>query len=75
MSKVMKKPCNERLMIWKSNFDRQNRSGPLPALMSLPMMKKILYTDNDLELHQANPSPIRMSIFTKGNARALLAKE
>ena len=39
--------------------------------MSLPMMKKILYIDNGLELHQANPSPVRKSIFTKGNAGAL----
>ena len=71
----MKKPCNERLMIWKSNFVGQNSSGLLPYLMSFPMMKKILHIDNGLELHQANPSPVRKSIFTKGNVGALLAKE
>ena len=27
--------------------------------MSPPMMKKILYTDRGLELHQANPSPMK----------------
>ena len=42
--------------------------------MSPPMMKKILYTDRGLELHQVNPSPVKKSIFAKGNAGALLAK-
>ena len=42
--------------------------------MSLPMMKRILYTGNALELHETNLSPVRMSIFTKGNAGALLTK-
>ena len=75
MSKVMREPCNERLMIWKSNSVGQNRSSTLLTLMSLQMMKRILYTGNALELHQANLSPGRMSIFTKRNAGALLTKE
>ena len=59
----------------KNNSVGQNRSSTLPALMSRPMMKKILYIDNGLELYQANISPVRMSIFTKGNVEALLIKE
>ena len=72
---IMIKPCNERLMILKSNSIEHNRNNPFPTLMSPLMMKMILYTDRDLELHQANPSPVRKSIFTKRNAGALLAKE
>ena len=75
MSNMMIKSCNERLMTRRSNSVKHNRSDPFPALMSLPMMKKILYTDKSLELHQANPSPVRKSIFTEGNVEALLAKE
>ena len=59
----------------KNNSVEHNRSDPLPALMSPPTMKKTLYTDRDLEPHQANPSPVRKSIFIEGNAEALLAKE
>ena len=70
MSKVMIKSCDER-----SNSIKHNRSDPLPTLMSLPMMKMILYTDRGLKLHQTSPSPVRKSIFTEGNAGALLAKE
>ena len=72
---TMIKPCNERLMIWRSNFVEHNRNDPLLALMSPPKMKKILYTNRGLELHKVNPSPVRKSIFTKGNIGALLAKE
>ena len=75
MSNMMIKSCNERLMTRRSNFVKHNRSDPFLALMSLPMMKKILYTDRSLELHQVNPSPVRKSIFIEGNVEALLAKE
>ena len=40
---TMIKPCNERLMSWRSNFVEHNRNDPLLALMSPPKMKKILY--------------------------------
>ena len=46
-----------------------------PILMSLPMMKRILYTSNVLELHQANLFLVRMCIFTKGNVGVPLTKE
>ena len=43
--------------------------------MSPSMTKKILYIDRGLELHQANPSPVKKNIFIERNAGALLAKE
>ena len=52
----------------KKQLRQAQQKCPLLALMSLPMMKKILYTDNSLELHQANLSLVRKSIFTKRNA-------
>ena len=75
MSKVMKKRCNERLMTEKSNSIGRNRSGSLLALMSLPMMKMTLYTDNGLELHPASLSLVRKSIFTKENVGVPFARE
>ena len=59
----------------KKQLVKHNRNDPLPALMSPLLMKKILYTNKGLELHQANPSPVKKSIFIKGNAGVLLAKE
>ena len=59
----------------KKQLRQAQQKCPLLALMSLPMMKKILYTDNSLELHQANLSLVRKSIFTKRNAGVLLIKE
>ena len=69
------KPCNERLMTWRSNSIEHNRSDPLPALMSLPMIKRTLFTDGGQELHQANPCPMIKSAFIEENAEALLVKE
>ena len=43
--------------------------------MSLPMMKRTLFTDRGQELHQANPYPMIKSAFTEENAEALLVKE
>ena len=57
-SEIIIKPCNERLMTWRSNSVEHNRSDPLPTLMSFPMMKKTLCTYRGQELHEANPSPI-----------------
>ena len=57
-NKMIIKPCNERLMTWWSNSIEHNRSDPLPASMSLPMIKRTLFTDRGQELYQANPSPI-----------------
>ena len=59
----------------KKQLRQAQQKCPLLALMSLPMMKKILFTDNSLELHQANLSLVRKSIFTKRNAGVLLTKE
>ena len=59
----------------KKQLRQAQQKCPLLALMSLSMMKKILYTDNSLELHQANLSLVRKSIFTKRNAGVLLTKE
>ena len=69
------KTMQQEMMIWRSNSIEHNRNDPLPTLMSPLMTKKILYTDRGLELHQANPSPVKKSIFIERNARALLAKE
>ena len=75
ISKVMKKLCSERLMIYRGNFVDHNGSNPLPALMFLLMTKKILSTDNGQELHLVGLFPVRRSIFTKGNAGLHLAGE
>ena len=64
------KPCNERLMTWRSNSIEHNRSDPLPALMSLPMIKRTLFTDRGQEIHQANPSPMMKSALTEEIGRA-----
>ena len=37
--------------------------------------KETLYIDRGLERHKVNPSPVRKSIFTEGNAEAPLTKE
>ena len=59
----------------KKKLCRAKQKWSLPSLMSLPMMKKTLYTDNGLELHPASLSLVRKSIFTKGNAGVLFARE
>ena len=69
--KMIIKPCNERLMTWWSNSIEHNRSDPLPAPMSLPMIKRTLFTDRGQELHQANPSAMMKSAITGENAEAL----
>ena len=69
------KPCNERLMNWRSNSIEHNGSDPLSALMFLPMMKMTLFTDRGRELHQPNPSPMMKSASIEENAEALLVKE
>ena len=40
MRETIIKPCNKRLMIWRSNSVEHNRNDPLPALMSPSMMNK-----------------------------------
>ena len=69
------KPYNKRLMTWRINSIEHNKSDPLPAPMSLPMMKRTLFIDRGQDLHQANPSPMIKSVITKENTEALLAKE
>ena len=69
------KPCNKRLMTWRSNSIEHNRSEHLPAPMSLPMMKRTLFIDKGQELHQANPSPTMKNALTEENVEVLLAKE
>ena len=59
----------------RGNFVEHNGSNPLPALMFLLMTKKILSTDNGQELHLVSLFPVRMSIFTKGNAEVHLTGE
>ena len=54
-NKTMQQEINDL----KMQLCRTQRSSPLLALMSPPMTKKILYIDKGLELHQANPSPIK----------------
>ena len=66
---------NERLMTWRSNSIEHNKSDPLPAPMSLPMIKRTLFTDRGQEIHQANPSPMMKSALTEENIETLLAKE
>ena len=75
MGKMIIKPCNERLMTWRSSSIEHNRGDPLPTPMSLLMRKKTLFTNRGQELHQANPSPLMKSAITGENAKALLAKE
>ena len=74
-SKMIIKPCNERLMTWRSNSIEHNRGNPLPIPISLLMMKRTLFTDRGQELHQANSSPMMKNAITGENAEALLAKE
>ena len=46
MSKLMKRICNEKLMIQKRDFVEHNENKPLPTLMFLPMMIKMPVTEN-----------------------------
>ena len=43
--------------------------------MSLPMMKRTIFTDRGQELHQVNLSPTMKSALTEENAEIFLAKE
>ena len=74
-SEMIIKPCNEKLMTLRSNSVEHNRGDPLPALMSLSMMKRTPFTDRGQELHQVKPSPIMKSLITGENVEALLVEE
>ena len=65
MSKLMKRICNEKLMIQKRDFVEHNENKPLPTLMFLPMMIKMPVTENTQKLHLVNPSPVRRNILAK----------
>ena len=70
-NKVMQREIDDL----KKQLHRAQQSSPLPAPMSLPMMKRTLFTDRGQELHQVNPSPTMKSALTEENAEVLLAKE
>ena len=75
MSEMIIKPCNERLTTRRNNSIEHNRGDPLPALMSLIMMKMMLFTNRGQELHKVNPSLMMKSLIIGENVEALLAKE
>ena len=66
MNKLMKRSCNEKLMIEKRDFVEHNENKPLLALTFLPMMTKMPVTENIQKLHLVNLIPVKRNILARG---------
>ena len=65
MNKLMKRICNEKLMIEKRDFVEHNKNKPLPALTFLPMMTKMPVTENVQKLHLVNLILVKRNILAR----------
>ena len=66
MNKLIKRICNKKLIIYKRDFVEHNENKPLLALMFLPMMTKMLVTENAQKIHLVSPIPVRRNIPARG---------